>query len=104
MVSVDLLQSIYGNIQGHMVSVDLLQSIYGSIQGHMVRVCSPPVFVRVDDSPKDPAHKAYLHEVCKTLGVIEYRKFRQDWLTYQKCKIDVVVFCKRMKLLFRGER
>lgn len=60
--------------------------------------------VRVDDVPRDPAHKSYLHEVCKTLGVIEYRKFRQDWLAYQKCNIDVVVFCKRSKLLFRGER
>lgn len=62
------------------------------------------MLVGVNESLKDPAHKAYLQEVSETLGVIEYRKFRQDWLAYQKCKIDVVIFCKRTKLLFRGER
>ena len=62
------------------------------------------MLVRVDDVARDPFHKSYLHEVCSTMGVIEYRKLRQDWLAYQRCNIDVVVFCKRTKLLFRGDR
>lgn len=62
------------------------------------------VLVRVDDTVCDPTHKAYVHEVSKACGLIEYRQFRLDWLNYQRCHIDVVAFCKKTKLLFRGDK
>ena len=65
---------------------------------------SPPVLIRVNDRPQDPIHQEYLLTVLRTIGEIEYRKLRQDWLAYQNCSIDVIAFCKRTKLLFRGDR
>lgn len=62
------------------------------------------VLVRVDDTVCDPTHKSYVHEVSRACGLIEYRQFRLDWLNYQRCKIDVVAFCKKTKLLLRGDK
>ena len=67
-------------------------------------VFPPSVLVGVSDAPRDSAHQRYLARVSEALGLIEYRQFRQDWLSYQKCSIDVFAFCKKTKLIFRGSR
>ena len=64
----------------------------------------PSVLVRVDDPVRDPTLKAYIFEVSKACGLIQYRQFRLDWLNYQRCQMDVVSFCKKTKLLFRGDK
>ena len=64
----------------------------------------PSVLVRVDDPVRDPTLKAYIFEVSKACGLIQYRQFRLDWLNYQRCQMDVVSFCKKTKLLFRGNK
>ena len=58
----------------------------------------------VDKEPWDPSHKEFLDKVAAEVGEIVYRQLRQDWLQYQMCKIDVVSFCKKVKLAFRGSR
>lgn len=60
--------------------------------------------IGVNDTPRNRDQKAFLHEVSKALGDIEYNQFRMNWLEYQLCKIDVVQFFKKIKLLFRGTR
>ena len=58
----------------------------------------------VDKEPWDPSHKEFLDKVAAEVGEIVYRQLRQDWLQYQMCKIDVVSFCKKVKLAFRGSQ
>lgn len=79
---------------------------YITMAACMSFICCTPtsVLIRVNDRPQDLQHQEYLLTVLKTIGEIEYRKLRQDWLAYQNCSIDVVTFCKRTKLLFRGDR
>ena len=60
--------------------------------------------IGVNDTPRNPEQKVFLNEVSKALGDIEYNQFRRNWLEYQQCKIDVVQFFKKIKLLFRGSR
>ena len=62
------------------------------------------VLIDVDATPKVPEHKEFLEKVSKAIGLIQYRQFRKDWLSYQKCNIDVVAFCKKTKLTFRGDK
>ena len=62
------------------------------------------VLVGVNDTPKNHEQKLFLDKVRKAMGDIEYSQFRQIWLDYQQCKIDVVHFFKKIKLLFRGSR
>ena len=58
----------------------------------------------VDKEPWDPQHKEFLDRVSEEVGEIVYRQLRQDWLQYQMCKMDVVGFCKKVKLAFRGSK
>lgn len=62
------------------------------------------LLVGVGKEPWDAAHKEFLDKVAGEVGEIVYRQFREDWLQYQMCKIDVVGFCKKVKLAFRGSR
>ena len=64
----------------------------------------PAVLVHVDDVVRDPAQRAYVDDVKKACGMIQYRQFRLDWLNYQQCQIDVIAFCKKTKLLLRGDK
>ena len=58
----------------------------------------------VDNEPWDPSHKEFLDEVAGEVSQFVYRQLRQDWLQYQMCKMDVVSFCKKVKLAFRGSK
>ena len=65
---------------------------------------SAHLIVGVDKEPWDPTHKEFLDRVVKEVGEIVYHQFREDWLQYQLCKMDVVGFAKKVKLAFRGSR
>ena len=67
-------------------------------------ILSADLLVGVDKEPWDSSHKKFLDKVSKEVGEIVYRQFRDDWLQYQLCKLDVVGFCKKVKLAFRGSR
>ena len=54
--------------------------------------------------PKNPEQRKFLDEAAKELSGIEYDQLRRNWLDYQMCKLDVVQFFKKIKLLFRGAR
>lgn len=62
------------------------------------------VLVGVNDTPRNNKQRQFLEKVSKAMGDIEYKEFRRQWLEYQQCKIDVVQFFKKIKLLFRGSR
>lgn len=62
------------------------------------------VQIGLNDTPKKQSQRVFLEKVSKALGDIEDSQFRRHWLDYQQCKIDVVQFFKKIKLLFRGSR
>lgn len=62
------------------------------------------VLIGPNKEPTDPQQASYLTQVKAEIAELEYKKLRNDWLSYQKCSIDVVTFAKRIKLILRGER
>jgi len=60
--------------------------------------------IDVEDELFEEDYINYFSEVEKMVSVIEYRQLRRNWLDYQKCTTDVVGFCKKTKILLRGEK
>ena len=60
--------------------------------------------IGIDDTASDTEQELFLEKLAQVLGNIEFRQFRQYWLEYQQCKLNIVQFFKKIKLLFRGSR
>lgn len=71
---------------------------------HYCDIYPNAVLIGLNDAPQKQSQRVLLEKVSKALGDIEYSQFRRHWLDYQQCKIDVVQFFKKIKLLFRGSR
>lgn len=62
------------------------------------------VLIGPEDEPEDSGQQVYLCQLKEALNPGEYHTLRTDWLSYQKCSMNVDGIYKHVKLMLRGSR